>query len=69
MQLEGSYQGEVEGKAEIQATFFKTIANVANSDAAKNTFPELAQVWQAIFKAVERSMSEARRNEVLPRFE
>jgi flagellar biosynthesis/type III secretory pathway chaperone len=59
----------VECKAEIQARFFKSIANVANSTAARNAFPELTQVWQAILKVVERSMSEARRNEVLDTFE
>jgi hypothetical protein len=64
-----TYQGEVECKAEIQARFFKSIANVANSTAARNAFPELTQVWQAILKVVERSMSEARRNEVLDTFE
>jgi hypothetical protein len=60
-----AYQGEVENKGEIQETFFKSIAHVAHADAARNAFPELAQVWQAIFKAVEQSMDTARRNEVL----
>lgn len=64
-----TYQGEVECKPEIQARFFKKIANVANSTAARTAFPELTQVWQAILKVVERSMSEARRNEVLDTFE
>jgi hypothetical protein len=64
-----TYQGEVECKTEIQARFFKRIANVANSTAARNAFPELTQVWWAILKVVERSMSEARRNEVLDTFE
>lgn len=64
-----AYQGEVECKAEIQARFFESIANVANSTAARNAFPELTQAWQAILKVVERSMSDARRNEVLDTFE
>jgi len=63
-----AYQGEVECKADIQARFFKNI-NVANSTAARGAFPELTQVWQAIFKVVEHSMSEARLNEVLDTFE
>jgi hypothetical protein len=59
-----AYQGEVEGKAEICASFLGGIRDVANAEAARNVYPELALVWQAIFKAVEQSMSEARRNEI-----
>ncbi len=64
-----AYQGEVECKAEIQTRFFENISNVANSTAARNAFPELAQVWHAILKVVEHSMSEARLNEVLDTLE
>lgn len=63
------YQGEVESKAEIQTAFFNCIPDVANAKAARKAFPELAQVWQTIFKTVEQSMSEARINEVMDTLE
>jgi hypothetical protein len=58
-----AYQGEVEGKADIRASFLRGIKSVAHTKAARNTYPELASVWEAIFRTMEQSMSEARRNE------
>jgi hypothetical protein len=61
--VHNAFQGAVEGKADIRAAFLGGLRNVAGAETARNAYPELACVWQAIFRLTEQSMSAARRNE------
>jgi hypothetical protein len=56
-----SYQGEIDGKGEVQAVFLDAVKRIANPADAIAAFPELAEVWSAIFRAVERSTGEVQR--------
>ncbi|WP_342709812.1 hypothetical protein AAFG13_36115 [Bradyrhizobium sp. B124] len=56
-----AYQGEIEGKAEVEATFLRGVANCSNPAEARMEFPELVEVWTTIFRAVEKAAEEAER--------
>lgn len=56
-----AYQGEIEGKAEVEAAFLRAVANCSNPAEARIEFPELAKVWATIFRAVEKASEEAER--------
>ncbi|HYO51878.1 HEPN/Toprim-associated domain-containing protein [Archangium sp.] len=56
-----AYQGEVEAKTEVESTFLDALATFSNPADARAAFPELVSVWEAIFRAVERSAESAER--------
>ncbi|WGD53498.1 hypothetical protein QA641_06175 [Bradyrhizobium sp. CB1650] len=56
-----AYQGEIEGKAEVEAAFLRAVTNCSNPAEARVEFPELAEVWATIFRAVEKAAEEAER--------
>ena len=59
-----AYQGEVEGKNDVKRVFFQELKTIDHSTDAQETFPELADVWQEIFAAVERCAEAAERTAV-----
>lgn len=50
-----AYQGEVEGKSEVEGEFFASADTHGFGEPARLAYPELAQIWEAIFAAVEAS--------------
>lgn len=46
-----AYQGEVDGKGEVQGHFFREIERMGTPAQARQAFPELVTVWEAIFLA------------------
>ena len=56
-----AYQGEVEDKDEVKRLFFQEIVAFDCSTDAQEKFPELVDVWKAIFEAVEHSAEAAER--------
>lgn len=56
-----AYQGEIEGKAEVEASFLQALANCSDPDEARAAFPELVMVWTTIFQAVEKAAEAAER--------
>lgn len=64
---EGIYQGEVEGKGEVEAAFLAEIESYPTADAARAAYPELVAVWQAVFAAVEATAEMAQRENLLIR--
>lgn len=61
------YQGEVEGKADVLATYLSQISNSLSPALARTAFPELEQVWQMLFDLVEKNVGEVylQRHELL----
>lgn len=57
----GAYQGEVEGKAEVEAAFLRAVANCSDPVKARQAYPDLTEVWIAIFHAVEKAAEAAER--------
>ena len=57
----GSYQGEVEDKAQVVKAFLRQLEVMPDQIAARNAFPELVRVWMSIFSAVERYSEEVMR--------
>ena len=57
-----SYQGEVDDKDEVKQKFFQELKRASHPSMAQNAFPELADVWRAIFAAVERCCEATHRN-------
>ena len=49
---EDAYQGEVEGKSDIQEEFEQLSGDIAEGEEARAAFPELVKVWETIFRAV-----------------
>ena len=56
-----AYQGEVEAKDDIKQHFFRELDSLSLSTDAQEAFPELVDVWNAIFAAVELSAEAAQR--------
>ncbi|QHP66446.1 hypothetical protein EI171_02865 [Bradyrhizobium sp. LCT2] len=56
-----AYQGEIEGKAEVEASFLRAVANCSSPAEARAAFPELVEVWTMIFSAVEKAAEVAER--------
>ena len=59
-----AYQGEVEAKDDIKQHFFRELDSLSLSTDAQEAFPELVDVWNAIFAAVELSAEAAQRKTV-----
>ena len=53
-----SYQGEVEGKGEVEALFLEELGRLTDPAELSAAYPELRGVWEGIFDAVEHSSSE-----------
>jgi hypothetical protein len=49
----GVYQGEIDGKGEVEAAFLALIDSYPTAHAARTAHPDLVSVWQLIFAAVE----------------
>ena len=63
----GVYQGEVEGKGEVEAAFLALIDSHPDPEAARVAYPDLVATWQAIFAAVEMTAEIAQRENMLNR--
>lgn len=63
-QKANTYQGEVEGKAEIQKKFREQIKH---QSASKNDFPELVALWRTIFDAASEAAEALQRNAKAPK--
>ena len=49
----GSYQGEVEGKAQVVEAFLRQLDEIHSESEARREFPDLASVWTTIFSSVQ----------------
>lgn len=48
-----AYQGEVEGKTEVEQRFFSRLSSYGDAAEARASHPELVAIWQTIFAATE----------------
>ena len=48
----GEYQGEINGRGEIQKRFERDLGTRKSPSEAQTAFPELVAVWQHIFSAL-----------------
>jgi hypothetical protein len=53
VQAASRYQGEVQGKGEVERAFLNALPGYANASDARKAFPELVGVWETVFAAVE----------------
>ena len=59
-----AYQGEVESKDDVERSFLRDLNAYVHYNDARDAFPELVEVWEVIFAAVEHSAEAARRRTV-----
>ena len=61
---EDAYQAEVESKDDVERSFFRDLDAYVRSSDARDAFPELVEVWETIFAAVEESAEACQRKTV-----
>ena len=59
-----AYQGKVESKDDVERSFFRDLDAYVRSSDARDAFPELVEVWETIFAAVEESAEAGERKTV-----
>jgi hypothetical protein len=57
-----AYQGEVEGKGEVESIFLQHLGHFSNPAEARAAHPELVSIWTMIFDAVARSSAQKLHN-------